>query len=471
VAKAHAHKIVISGESGGTGASPISSIKHAGLPWELGLAEAHQTLLLNGLRSRVRLETDGQLRTGRDVVVAALIGADEFGFATAPLIVEGCLMMRKCHLNTCPVGIATQDPELRSKFTGKPEHIVNYFFFVAEDVRSYMAKMGFRTIQEMIGRSDKLKVRNLDNHWKAKKLDLSRLLYRPKIVSFEELAKRQKETPPIDPMAYQLIVKSKLALEKGDQVTFQMPIRNTDRTVGTLLSSKVVKKWGALGLPQDTITINFKGSAGQSFGAFLCPGITLRLEGETNDYVGKGLSGGKIVLAPEADAAFDSDNAILIGNTALYGATAGEAYLGGRAGERFAVRNSGAQIVVEGVGDHGCEYMTGGVVVILGQTGRNFGAGMSGGLAYIFDENSDFKSKCNLGMVEVENINESDDEIQLLSMIQAHRKHTGSKKAQVILNQWSQLRLKFLRVLPLEFKKVLQQKEKQQLLVQSDFQV
>jgi glutamate synthase (NADPH/NADH) large chain/glutamate synthase (ferredoxin) len=467
VAKAHAHKIVISGESGGTGASPISSIKHAGLPWELGLAEAHQTLLLNGLRSRVRLETDGQLRTGRDVVVAALIGADEFGFATAPLIVEGCLMMRKCHLNTCPVGIATQDPELRSKFTGKPEHVVNYFFFVAEDVRNYMAKMGFRTIQEMVGRSDKLKVRNLDSHWKAKKLDLSRLLYRPKIVSFDELAKRQKETPPLDPMAYQLIVKAKLAIEKGEMVSFAMSIRNTDRTVGTLLSSKVVKKWGADGLPKDTITINFKGSAGQSFGAFLCHGITLHLEGETNDYVGKGLSGGKIVLAPEADAGFDSDTAILIGNTAFYGATIGEAYLGGRAGERFAVRNSGANIVVEGVGDHGCEYMTGGAVVILGQTGRNFGAGMSGGIAYIYDENNDFKSKCNLGMVEVESVNDSEDEVQLLSMIQTHVKHTGSKKAQMILNQWSQMRLRFLRVLPLEYKKVLAQKHKEQLLAES----
>jgi glutamate synthase (NADPH/NADH) large chain/glutamate synthase (ferredoxin) len=467
VAKAHAHKIVVSGESGGTGASPISSIKHAGLPWELGLAEAHQTLLLNGLRSRIRLETDGQLRTGRDVVVAALIGADEFGFATAPLIVEGCLMMRKCHLNTCPVGIATQDPELRSKFTGKPEHVVNYFFFVAEDVREYMAKMGFRTIQEMIGRSDKLKMRNLEGHWKAKKLDLSRLLYRPKIVSFDELAKRQKETPPLDPMAYQLIVKAKLAIEKGEMVSFNMPIRNTDRTVGTLLSSKVVKKWGAEGLPKDTITINFKGSAGQSFGAFLCHGITLRLEGETNDYVGKGLSGGKIILSPEVDAAFDSDDAILIGNTAFYGATAGEAYLSGRAGERFAVRNSGASIVVEGVGDHGCEYMTGGQVLVLGKTGRNFGAGMSGGIAYIYDENNDFKSKCNLGMVEVESINDSDDEIQLLNLIQAHIKHTGSKKALAILDQWSQMRLRFLRVLPLEYKKVLALKHQEQLLAVS----
>jgi glutamate synthase (NADPH/NADH) large chain/glutamate synthase (ferredoxin) len=466
VAKAQAHKIVISGESGGTGASPISSIKHAGLPWELGLAEAHQTLLLNGLRSRVRLETDGQLRTGRDVVIAALIGADEFGFATAPLIVEGCLMMRKCHLNTCPVGIATQDPELRAKFTGKPEHIVNYFFFVAEDVREYMAKMGFRTMQEMIGRSDKLKMRDLDHHWKAKKLDLTRLLYRPKIVSFDELSLRQKETPPLDPMAYQLIAKAKLAIDKGEMVSFTMQIHNTDRAVGTLLSSKIVKKWGAEGLPDDTINIQFKGSAGQSFGAFLCNGISLRLVGETNDYVGKGLSGGKIVLSPEPDAAFDIETAILIGNTAFYGATAGEAYLGGRAGERFAVRNSGARIVVEGVGDHGCEYMTGGIVVVLGKTGRNFGAGMSGGIAFIYDEEDDFRSKCNLGMVELETINDSEDEIQLLNLIQSHVKHTGSKKAQLILNQWSQMRGRFLKILPTEYKKVLAKKQKLQLLAE-----
>jgi glutamate synthase (NADPH/NADH) large chain len=458
VAKAQADKIVISGDSGGTGASPISSIKHAGLPWELGLAEAHQTLLLNQLRSRVRLETDGQLRTGRDVVIAALLGADEFGFATAPLIVEGCLMMRKCHLNTCPVGIATQDPELRRKFSGRPEHVVNYFFFVAEEVRQIMAKLGFRTFAEMIGRSDKLKLRDLSGHWKAKTLDLSKILYKPASISNADLALREKVDHTLDELSYNLVNICRPAIEHGKKVSLSYPIQNTDRSVGTLLSSRVVRKYGPKGLPDNQIHLQFYGSAGQSFGAFLAPGITLELKGETNDYVGKGLSGGTIVIYPEEDAAFNSESAILVGNTAFYGATAGKSFIAGRAGERFGVRNSGATIVVEGVGDHGCEYMTGGVVVVLGKTGRNFAAGMSGGFAFVLDEDQIFRSQCNKGMVELETLGEGADEALLLDLIREHLERTGSMKARRMLSNWNHFKSKIIKVVPTEYKKAMGRK-------------
>ena len=458
VAKAQADKIVISGDSGGTGASPISSIKHAGLPWELGLAEAHQTLLLNQLRSRVRLETDGQLRTGRDVAIAALLGADEFGFATAPLIVEGCLMMRKCHLNTCPVGIATQDPILRSKFKGRPEHVVNYFFFVAEELRDLMAQLGFRNLAEMVGRTDKLKKREVNLHWKAKTIDFSKILFRSQKISLQELTHRQKQKRPLDSLAYTLVDICRPALEKGKKVSLNYPIQNTDRSVGTLLSSRVVEKFGPLGLPEQQILLSFYGSAGQSFGAFLAPGITLELKGETNDYLGKGLSGGTILIYPEDDAAFNSESAILVGNTAFYGATSGKSFIAGRAGERFAVRNSGAMIVVEGVGDHGCEYMTGGIILVLGKTGRNFGAGMSGGFAYVLDEDQNFRSQCNHGMVELQTLDEGADEGLVLELIREHLERTGSSKARRMLSNWNHFKAKMIKVIPIEYKKALLRK-------------
>lgn len=455
VAKAKANKILISGDTGGTGASPLSSIKHAGLPWELGLAETHQTLVLNHLRDRVRLETDGQLRTGRDVVIAALLGADEFGFATAPLIVQGCIMMRKCHLNTCPVGIATQDPLLREKFAGKPEHVVNYFFMVADEVRELMAQLGFRTVSEMIGRVDKLRLKAIRN------IDLTPLLhFKPAEAAPGVLV---SELPLLDAFTEKLIPLCLPAIEREEKVTLDSAIRNVDRAVGTLLSSRIVKTKGPHGLPEDTITLKFKGSAGQSFGAFICPGISLFLEGEANDYVGKGLSGGKIAIYAPMNAGFNPETAILAGNTTLYGATSGEAYLGGIAGERFAVRNSGALAVVEGVGDHGCEYMTGGIVVVLGTTGRNFAAGMSGGIAYVLDEAIDpqggFLSRCNLSMVEVTRITELEDEKNLFHLIHNHLKYTGSVKAQRILNQWSVLKHKFFKVLPVDYKKVLENRK------------
>lgn len=459
VAKAKANKILISGDTGGTGASPLSSIKHAGLPWELGLAETHQTLVLNHLRDRVRLETDGQLRTGRDVVIAALLGADEFGFATAPLIVQGCIMMRKCHLNTCPVGIATQDPILREKFAGKPEHVVNYFFMVAEEVRELMAQLGFRTVSEMIGRVDKLRPKATRN------IDLTPLLhFRPAEAAPGVLV---SELPLLDALTEKLIPLCLPAIEKEEKVTLNSSIRNIDRAVGTLLSSRIVKTKGSHGLPEDTITLKFNGSAGQSFGAFICSGISLFLEGEANDYVGKGLSGGKIAIYAPMNAGFNPETAILAGNTTLYGATSGEVYLSGIAGERFAVRNSGALAVVEGVGDHGCEYMTGGIVVVLGPTGRNFAAGMSGGIAYVLDESIDsqggFLSRCNLSMVEVTRLNDLDDEKNLLRLIRNHLKYTGSLKAQRVLNEWSEYQHKFFKVLPVDYKKVLESRKKNPL--------
>ncbi|WP_413935056.1 glutamate synthase large subunit [Nitrospira sp. BLG_1] len=461
VAKAHADKVLISGDSGGTGASPLSSIKYAGIPWELGLAETHQTLVLNDLRGRIRVETDGQMKTGRDVVIATLLGAEEYGFATAPLIVEGCIMMRKCHLNTCPVGIATQDPELRKKFNGKPEHIVNYLFFVAEEARQLMAKLGFRTINEMVGRVDKLKITKAVDHWKAKGLDLTPLLTAPDVsVDVPRYCVQKQDHGLADILDNKLVELCKAAIEVGEKVTVELPIRNINRTTGTVLSSKVAKKYGPEGLPEDTISIKFSGSAGQSFGAFLAKGITLTLEGESNDYIGKGLSGGKIIVFPPKNILYSPEETILIGNTSLYGATQGEAYFYGMAGERFAVRNSGAQTVVEGTGDHGCEYMTGGVVVVLGMTGRNFAAGMSGGVAFVLDDTGTFQSRCNTGMVELETLTTKEDKQLLHGLLTKHFMYTGSRKAKQVLDAFEATVPKFVKVMPVDYKRVIEERKR-----------
>ena len=460
VAKAHADKVLISGDSGGTGASPLSSIKYAGVPWELGLAETHQTLVLNDLRGRIRVETDGQMKTGRDVAIAALLGAEEYGFATAPLIIEGCIMMRKCHLNTCPVGIATQDPVLRKKFTGQPEHVVNFFFFIAEELRQIMAKLGFRTINEMVGRVDKLKIHKAVEHWKAKGLDLAPLLKMPDVGPEVSRYCVQKQDHGIaDILDRKLIEQCRPAIDRGEKVTLELPIRNLNRTVGTMLSSQIAKKYGLEGLPADTITIKFNGSAGQSFGAFLSRGITLVLEGESNDYIGKGLSGGKIIVFPPKNAIYTPEETILVGNTSLYGGTQGEAYFYGMAGERFAVRNSGVRAVVEGTGDHGCEYMTGGVVAVLGRTGRNFAAGMSGGVAFVLNELDKFQSRCNLGMVELEQVTSDDDKKLLHDMITSHFMYTGSRNAKRILDGWEVILPKFVKVMPIDYKRVLAERK------------
>ena len=460
VAKAHADKVLISGDSGGTGASPLSSIKYAGVPWELGLAETHQTLVLNNLRGRIKVETDGQMKTGRDMVIATLLGAEEFGFSTAPLIVEGCIMMRKCHLNTCPVGVATQDPVLRKKFTGQPEHLVNYFFFVAEEARELMAKLGFRTVAEMVGRVDKLKAHKAIDHWKAKGLDLSPLLHMPEVGA--EVARHRVQAQDhgmAGILDNKLVELCRPAIERGEPVSLELPIRNTNRTTGTVLSSHIARKYGLEGLPPDTIRIKFTGSAGQSFGAFVARGITLILEGESNDYLGKGLSGGKIIVIPPRDATYVPEETILIGNTSLYGATQGEAYFYGTAGERFAVRNSGVRAVIEGTGDHGCEYMTGGVVVVLGKTGRNFAAGMSGGIAFVLNADREFESRCNLGMVELEKVVTNEDKRTLRTMIEAHLAYTGSRKARKVLEAWETMLPKFVKVMPVDYKRVLAERK------------
>ncbi len=460
VAKAHADKILISGDSGGTGASPWGSIKHAGIPWELGLAETQQTLVLNNLRGRVRLETDGQLKTGRDVVVAALLGAEEFGFSTAPLVVEGCIMMRKCHLNTCPVGIATQDPELRKKFSGQPEHVITYFFFVAEEVRELMAKLGFRRMEEMIGRMDKLRPKKAIDHWKARGLDLTKILKMPEIPEeYPQHCTQMQDHGLERALDHELIRLAAPALESKRPVEVALPIRNIHRTVGAMLSGEVVKRYGPEGLPPDTIHFRFTGTAGQSFGAFLANGISLTLEGEANDYLGKGLSGGRIVLVPLQGSTFVPEETIIIGNVALYGATGGEGYFFGMAGERFAVRNSGARVVVEGVGDHGCEYMTGGVVVVLGPTGRNFAAGMSGGVAFVLNEDGKFERRCNLSLVELDPVTEPADKALLGEMIERHASYTGSRKAKEVLARWDATLPKFVRVMSVEYKKVLEQRQ------------
>jgi glutamate synthase (NADPH/NADH) large chain len=462
VAKAHADHILISGDSGGTGASPLTSIKHAGLPWELGIAETHQTLVLNDLRSRVMLQTDGQIKTGRDVVIAALLGAEEFGFSTAPLITLGCIMMRKCHLNTCPVGIATQDPVLREKFTGAPEHLVNYLFMVADEARQLMARLGFRTVNEMIGRVDCLETDAAIRHWKAEGLDLAPVLapaLKPHdgVGVYCQIAQNHGLEKALD---HELMAWSKRALERGERVRFELPIVNTHRTVGTILSHNVVKKWGEGGLPDDTIHIKLSGSAGQSFGAFLAHGVTIELEGDANDYVGKGLSGGRLIIYPPHKSTFVPEQNIIIGNVALYGATGGQAFFRGRAAERFCVRNSGAWCVIEGVGDHGCEYMTGGRVAILGPTGRNFAAGMSGGIAYVWDVDGDFITKCNLGMVELERVESEDDMADLLEMIELHWKFTESTLAQHLLNGWPEVLAKFVKVMPIDYKRVLMERQR-----------
>jgi glutamate synthase (NADPH/NADH) large chain len=491
VSKSHADHVTISGYDGGTGASPMTSIKHAGLPWEIGLAETHQTLVLNKLRGRIAVQVDGGLRTGRDVVIGALLGADEFGFATAPLIVSGCLMMRKCHLNTCPVGVATQDPILRKRFTGQPEHVVNYFFMVAEDVRRWMAKLGFRRIDEMVGRSDKLDMQRALSHWKTDGLDFSRIFYKPEVDASTAVFHCESQEHGLEhALDHVLIAQAQPALENGQAVQINTPVRNVNRTFGAMLSGQVAKRYGHKGLPDDTIAIHATGTAGQSFGAFLAQGVSIELEGEGNDYVGKGMSGGRIAIYPPKDCPIDPAENIIVGNTVLYGAISGECYFNGVAGERFAVRNSGAIAVVEGVGDHGCEYMTGGVVVVLGKTGRNFAAGMSGGIAYVLDEAGSFDQLCNLSMVELEPVPAEDESLETLAhqggdmethgrvhimtdmtrndaqrlkhLIQNHKHYTGSQRAQHILDNWQHYLPLFVKVMPVDYRAALKQIQAEQ---------
>ncbi|HEY4234942.1 MAG TPA: glutamate synthase-related protein [Lacipirellulaceae bacterium] len=463
VAKGFADHILISGDAGGTGASPLTSIKHAGLPWELGIAETHQTLVLNDLRSRVILQTDGGLKTGRDVAIAAILGAEEFGFATAPLVTLGCIMMRKCHLNTCPVGVATQDPELRKKFAGKPEHVVNYLFMVAEDARQVMAQLGFRTIDEMVGRVDCLETNDAIQHWKTDGLDLTNLLSpvkKPHAGVGTYCTRGQDHGLQFSLDRTKLLDLAAPALEHGKPVRAELEIINTNRTVGTILSHEIAKKWGEDLLPDGTIHFKLNGSAGQSFGAFLARGVTLELEGDANDYVGKGLSGGRVIIYPPAKSSYVPEENIIIGNVALYGATSGEAFFRGCAAERFAVRNSGAHTVIEGVGDHGCEYMTGGRVVILGPTGRNFAAGMSGGIAYIWDPHDLFLANCNLGMVELEKVVADEDVAELRELIEKHARYTDSAPAAKVLENWDESLANFVKVMPTDYKRVLEERRR-----------
>ena len=462
VAKGHADVVLISGHDGGTGASPQTSIKHAGLPWELGLAETHQTLVLNNLRSRITVEADGQLKTGRDVVIAALLGAEEFGFATTALVALGCLMMRVCHLDTCPVGVATQNPELRKQFQGKPEHVVNFLRFIARDMRQIMARLGFRTVDEMVGRTDRLEPKKAVDHWKAQGLDLSPLLYQPQVGPEVgrhcQISQDHGLEKALDNQV--LLELCEPALERGEKVCATLPIRNTHRVVGTILGSEITRRFGPDGLPVDTIHLHFQGSAGQSFGAFVPPGLTLELEGDANDYFGKGLSGGRLILYPPAGSTFAPEENIIVGNVALYGATGGQAYICGVAGERFAVRNSGLHAVVEGVGDHGCEYMTGGRVVVLGPTGRNFAAGMSGGIAYVLDPKGEFATYCNQDMVDLEPLEDAEEIEAVREMIQAHVECTRSDLARRLLDQWEATVPRFVRVMPRSYKQVLEALER-----------
>jgi glutamate synthase (NADPH) large chain len=457
VSKAHADVVLISGDTGGTGASPLSSIKHAGLPWELGLAETQQVLLLNDLRGRIKVQTDGKLQTGRDVVIAALLGAEEFGFATTPLIAMGCIMLRKCHLNTCSVGIATQDPVLRALFTGQPEHVINFFFFIAEQIRQHMAKLGFRKFEDMVGRVDRIDASIADAHWKAKGIDLSSILYAPTVPSRVARRKVQPQDHGLDQaLDHQLIAKAKPALESKTPVTGSFPIRNVHRTVGAMLGGEIARRYGSAGLPDNTIHFKFEGSAGQSFGAFVPTGVTLELEGDSNDYLGKGLSGGRIIAYPPKTSFFLPEESILVGNVVLYGATSGEVFLNGIGGERFAVRNSGATAVVEGVGDHGCEYMTNGTVIVLGATGRNFAAGMSGGRAFVFDDQGDFSSRhCNKASVDLEPLVTDADVAEVRALLERHRDYTGSPRAAWVLEHWAEAQPKFIKVFPHEYKRVL----------------
>ena len=457
VSKAHADVVLISGDTGGTGASPLSSIKHAGLPWELGLAETQQVLLLNNLRGRIKVQTDGKLQTGRDVVIAALLGAEEFGFATTPLITMGCIMLRKCHLNTCSVGIATQDPELRAKFQGQPEHVINFFFFIAEQMREHMAKLGFRTVDEMVGRVDRIDAAIAEAHWKAKGIDLSSILYVPTVPSRVARRKIQEQDHGLDQaLDHALIAKAAPALESKTPVKDRFAIRNVHRTVGAMLGGEIARRYGSAGLPDGTIHFKFEGSAGQSFGAFVPNGVTLELEGDSNDYLGKGLSGGRIIAYPPKTSSFLPEESILVGNVVLYGATSGEVFLNGIAGERFAVRNSGATAVVEGVGDHGCEYMTNGTVLVIGSTGRNFAAGMSGGRAFVYDDVGDFSTRrCNKASVDLEPLASEADVAEVRALLERHRDLTGSPRAAWILEHWADAQPRFIKVFPHEYKRVL----------------
>ena len=457
VAKAHADVVLISGHDGGTGASPQTSIMHAGLPWELGLAETHQTLVLNNLRSRIAVETDGQLKTGRDVAIATLLGAEEFGFATGPLVATGCIMMRVCHLNTCPAGVATQDPQLRARFAGKPEHVVNFMRFIAEELRLIMAQLGFRTIEEMVGRSDRLEGRKAVEHWKAKGLDFSNILYQPDVDEgvgrFCQIPQEHGLDKSLDLTV--LLDLCRPAIERGEKVAAEIPIQNVHRVVGTITGGELTKKWGAKGLPEDTIRILFRGSAGQSFGAFMPKGMTFCLEGDTNDYLGKGLSGGKIIVYPSEKATFVPEENVIVGNVAFYGATSGEAYIRGVAGERFCVRNSGVTAVVESVGDHGCEYMTGGRVVVLGPAGRNFAAGMSGGVAYVLDEHGEFPKCVNRQMVGIEKLESPEEIAEVRALVERHLAYTKSARAKRVLDAWDQMVPKFVKVMPNDYKRML----------------
>ena len=458
VAKAHADVVLISGFDGGTGASPQTGIKHAGIPWELGLAETHQTLVLNDLRSRIIVEADGQMKTGRDVVIAALLGAEEFGFATAPLVAMGCILMRVCHLNTCPVGVATQDPELRKRFAGTPEHVVSFMRFIAQEVRELMAQLGFRQMNKMIGRVDRLEVRKALDHWKARGLDYSKILHQPEVPTsvgrFCQIGQDHGLEEAMDNTILRRLCAP--AIERKERVVAVLPIRNVNRVVGTIVGSEITRRWGADALPEDTIEIHFTGSAGQSFGAFMPKGMTFYLEGDSNDYIGKGLSGGKIIVFLPEQATFVPEENIIVGNVAFYGATSGEAYIRGMAGERFCVRNSGITAVVESVGDHGCEYMTGGRVVVLGPTGRNFAAGMSGGIAYVLDEKGDFPKRCNQQMVTLDKLEDPDEIEQVWKMVQRHQTYTHSARAEAILANWERLVPKFVKVMPKDYKRVLQ---------------
>ncbi|RUY88204.1 glutamate synthase subunit alpha, partial [Mesorhizobium sp. M7A.F.Ca.CA.001.12.2.1] len=496
VAKARADHITISGYDGGTGASPLTSLKHAGSPWEMGLAETHQTLVLNGLRSRVALQVDGGLRTGRDVIIGALLGADEFGFSTAPLIAAGCIMMRKCHLNTCPVGVATQDPVLRKRFKGTPEHVINFFFYVAEEVRELLAEMGYTHLDQIIGDTDLLEKRDLIVHWKARGLDFSKMFFKPD-APHEAVHWTERQKHPIDDVLdRKLIELAKPALESKLPVKIEVDIRNVDRSAGAMLSGEVAKRFKHKGLREDTIQVKLTGTAGQSFGAFLARGISFELVGAGNDYVGKGLSGGRIVIRPPEEAKIVAAESIIVGNTVLYGATEGEAYFAGVAGERFAVRNSGVAAVVEGVGDHGCEYMTGGIVVVIGKTGRNFAAGMSGGVAYVLDEAGDFAERCNMAMVELEPVPEEDDlmerllhhggdldhkgrvdvsgdmtshdEERLYQLISNHVHYTGSVRGREILDDWATFRPKFRKIMPVEYRRALIEMERMRMGVAAE---
>ena len=460
VAKAKADHVTISGGDGGTGAAAWTGVKGAGLPWELGLAEAHQTLVINDLRSRVKLQTDGQLKTGRDVIIAACLGAEEFGFATAPLIALGCIMMRKCHLNTCPVGVATQDPLLRKKFSGKPEYVLNFFFLLAEEIREYMAEMGVRSLDELVGRSDLLEIDPTVLHYKNKGLDLSALLVPAHTLNPTAAIRKEIQQDHALDVALDnyLIEQSRPALDDGVCVNIESPVTNLNRTVGTMLSYHISKKFGAVGLPDDSIHIKLNGHGGQSLGFALAKGVTIEVEGDSNDYVGKGLSGGKIAVYPHRDAlaqGFVGQDNVVVGNVCLYGATSGKAFFRGKAGERFAVRNSGAYSCVEGVGDHGCEYMTGGRVVILGETGRNFAAGMSGGIAYIYDPKNEFPDRCNMGMVGLERVTTTDEKEEVAAIIKEHLNYTGSDVAEKMLSDWEGHIGSFVKVMPHDYKRYL----------------